>query len=141
MKLAILAFLYCEEFVRNPTVVFVCLIWLDQRFYIVGSGEFCLIWTRTMSLRFREGNKVALMRGTEGDSESVLLAEYTKTDLYNAADERVRVHSHLRFIRHEILRERFSQCNHEKWLHNPILNFSVQAKVDQIASVNVPTTI
>ena len=43
-----------------------------------------------MSLRFREGNKVALMRGTEGDSESVLLAEYTKTDLYSAADERVK---------------------------------------------------
>ena len=81
------------------------------------------------------------MRGTEGDSESVLLAEYTKTDLYNAADERVKVHSHLKFIRHEILRERFSQCNHEKWLQNPILNFSVQAKVDQIASVNAPTTI
>ena len=92
-----------------------------------------------MSLRFREGNKVALMRGTEGDSESVLLAEYTKTDLYNPADERVRVHSHLRFIRHEILRECFSQCIHEKLVHNPLLNFSVQAKVDQIASVNVPT--
>ena len=44
-----------------------------------------------MSLRFRGGNKVALIRGTEGDSESVLLAEYTKTDLYNAADERVKL--------------------------------------------------
>ena len=29
---------------------------------------------------------------------------------------------------------------HKKWVHNPLLNFSVHTKVDQIASVNVPTT-
>ena len=42
-----------------------------------------------MSLRFRAGNKVALLRGSEGHTEAVLLAEYTQTDLYNPADEKV----------------------------------------------------
>ena len=44
-----------------------------------------------MSLRFRAGNKVALLRGTEGHSETILLAEYTKTNLYNTTDEKVHV--------------------------------------------------
>ena len=43
-----------------------------------------------------------------------------------------RVHSHLRFIRHELLLEPFSP-------HNPFLNFSVHAKVDQISNVTVST--
>ena len=42
----------------------------------------------------------------------------------------------LRFIRCELLHGLFRQCNHEKWLHNPLLNFSLHAKVDQIASVS-----
>ena len=46
-----------------------------------------------------------------------------------------RVHSHLRFIR----REFFSPLDRKKRVHNTLLNFSVQAKVDQIASVNAPT--
>ena len=28
---------------------------------------------------------------------------------------------------------------YEKWVHNPLLNFSVHVKIDQIASVNMPT--
>ena len=39
-------------------------------------------------------------------------------------------------VRHKLMRELFSQCNHKKWAHNVSLNFSVVAKVDQIASVN-----
>ena len=34
------------------------------------------------------------------------------------------------FIRRELLRERFSPLNHETSVHNPLLNFSVDAKVD-----------
>ena len=36
-----------------------------------------------------------------------------------------KVHSHLWFIRRELLRKLFSPLNREKWLHNPLLNFSV----------------
>ena len=49
------------------------------------------------------------------------------------------IYSHLRFARHELLHELFSPCNHKKWVHNPLLNFSIHVKVDQIASVNMPT--
>ena len=45
----------------------------------------------------------------------------------------------LRFIRHEVLHELFIPRNREKWAHNPLLNFSIHVKVDQIANVNVPT--
>ena len=50
----------------------------------------------------------------------------------------LRVHSQLRFTRHELLREFFSRCDREKWIHNPLFDLSVQANVDQIVSVNVP---
>ena len=50
----------------------------------------------------------------------------------------VKVHSHVRFIRRKLLRKLSSPCNCTKWVHNPLLIFSVHAKVDQIASVNVP---
>ena len=40
------------------------------------------------------------------------------------------------FIRRELLCELFSPCNQQKWVQDPLLNLSVQAKVDQIASVN-----
>ena len=50
-----------------------------------------------------------------------------------------RVHSHQRFIRRKLSHVLFSPCNHEKWVNNPLLNFSIQAEVDQIASVNPPT--
>ena len=46
--------------------------------------------------------------------------------------------SHLRFIRHEVLRKLFSSHNREKCLHKSLLNFSDDAKVDQIPSVNAP---
>ena len=51
----------------------------------------------------------------------------------------IRVHSHLRFIRRELLHELFSPRNHEKLVHNPLLNFSVNVKVDQIVILNAPT--
>ena len=51
-----------------------------------------------------------------------------------AENDALRVHSHLRFIWHEL----FSPHNHEKWVHNPILNFSVHSKVGQLVSVNAP---
>ena len=35
--------------------------------------------------------------------------------------------------------ELFSLHNAKKWVHNPLLNLSVDAKFDQIASVNAPT--
>ena len=41
------------------------------------------------------------------------------------------------FFRRELFRELFSQCHRKKWVHNPLLNFSVHAIVDQIAGVNV----
>ena len=50
----------------------------------------------------------------------------------------VKVHSKLRFVRHGLLRELFSPHNHNKWVHNPLLNFSVHAKVDKITSVDAP---
>ena len=50
---------------------------------------------------------------------------------------------HKRFIRRELLRERFSQCNmqcnHEKWVHNPFLKYSVHAIVHTIECENAPT--
>ena len=54
----------------------------------------------------------------------------------------LRVHSHLRFIGRELLREGFCQCDCEKWIHNPLLNLSVQENVDQrVASVDVPNLL
>ena len=41
--------------------------------------------------------------------------------------------------RGELLRELFIPHNCEKWVHNPVSKFSVQAKVDQMSSVNAPT--
>ena len=76
-----------------------------------------------LHIRRRPDNKYAL--GKEKDNEMV-------TDLW------LMVHSHLKFIRHELLRELFSPHNHEKWMHNSSLNFSVHKKVDQKASVNAP---
>ena len=48
------------------------------------------------------------------------------------------VHSHLQFIKRELLRELFSPRNRDKWVQNSLLNFSVRAKVDQIASMIAP---
>ena len=42
------------------------------------------------------------------------------------------------FLRRELLREFFSPRNHKNWVHNPLLNFSVHAIVDQITGVNAP---
>ena len=53
-------------------------------------------------------------------------------------DRRVRLNSPLRFFRRELLRELFSPHNHKKWVHDPLLNFSVHPIVDQIADVNAP---
>ena len=50
----------------------------------------------------------------------------------------VRIHSQLPFIRRELLCQHFSPRNGEKWIHNLVLNFSFNTKVDQIASMNVP---
>ena len=50
----------------------------------------------------------------------------------------LRLNSHLRFFRRELLRELFSPRNRKKWVDNPLLNFSVHTIVDQIAGVNVP---
>ena len=44
-----------------------------------------------------------------------------------------RVHSDLRFIRCKLLSELFSPGNGENLVHNPLLNFLVDGKVDQIA--------
>ena len=49
------------------------------------------------------------------------------------------VHSHLRFIRCELLCDLFSPCSYKKMGTQPIVELSVHAIVDQIASVNVPT--
>ena len=51
----------------------------------------------------------------------------------------LRVHSHPQFFSRELLREIVRLCNCEKWVHNPLLSFTVHAKVDQIASINGPT--
>ena len=48
------------------------------------------------------------------------------------------VHSHLQFIRRELLHKLFSPCNRKKWVHNPLLNFSFNAIVDEISGVNAP---
>ena len=50
----------------------------------------------------------------------------------------LRVHSHLKFIRRDLLPELFSPYNRKMGAH-PLLNFSVQANIDQTVSVNVPT--
>ena len=49
-----------------------------------------------------------------------------------------RLNSQLRFFRRELLREPFSPHNHKKWVHNPLLNFSVHTIVGQIAGLNAP---
>ena len=51
----------------------------------------------------------------------------------------VKVHSHLRFIKHELLREFFSPGNSEKWVNSPLLNFSVQEILHAITDVTVST--
>ena len=51
----------------------------------------------------------------------------------------LKVHSRLRFIRRDLLRGLFSPHNYKKLVHNPLLNFSVHAKVYEKANVNVPT--
>ena len=51
---------------------------------------------------------------------------------------RFRLNSHLRFFRRELLCELFSPRNRKKWVHNPLLNFSVHAIVEKIAGVNAP---
>ena len=55
--------------------------------------------------------------------------------IYYAIAITKRLHLHLQFISRELLRELFSPRNHEKWVHSPLLNFSVRAKFYQIASV------
>ena len=50
----------------------------------------------------------------------------------------IRLNSHLRFFRRELLHELFSPRNHKKWVHNPLLNFSVHPIVEKIAGVNAP---
>ena len=57
---------------------------------------------------------------------------------YHIWKNSLRLNSHLRFFRRELLRELFSPRNRKKWVDNPLLNFSVHAIVDQIAGVNVP---
>ena len=52
----------------------------------------------------------------------------------------LKVHSHLRFIRRELLCKLFSPRNRKTWVPNPLLNFSVYAKVDQITSLNAFTS-
>ena len=42
-------------------------------------------------------------------------------------------------MRCELLYELFSPNYHEKWVHKPLLNFSVHTKVDQIGNVNALT--
>ena len=63
----------------------------------------------------------------------LLLEDYGKIPIHC-----VRLNSHLWFFRRELLRELFSPCNSKKWVHNPLLNFSVHTIVDQIAGVNAP---
>ena len=50
-----------------------------------------------------------------------------------------RVLSHLRFTRRELLDEIFRPHNRKRGDTTHLLNFSVHAKVDQIALVNMPT--
>ena len=62
-----------------------------------------------------------------------------KKSVYLHGLESLMVHSHLQFIRHELLCELFSPSNRKKLVYNPLFNFSVHTKVDQISSVNVST--
>ena len=48
----------------------------------------------------------------------------------------LKVHLHLWFTRRELLRKPFTN----KWVRNPLLNFSAHTKVYLIASVNAPTS-
>ena len=45
------------------------------------------------------------------------------------------VHSHLPFIRRELLHD-ISVHTIAKWVHNPLLNYSVHAKVEKISGLN-----
>ena len=57
--------------------------------FVLGSGEFVLAWPNVMSLRFKDNQYVALMRSNEGNSDSVVLAEYSRTDLYKTDETKV----------------------------------------------------
>ena len=59
--------------------------------------------------------------------------------LYNFTYCVLRVHSHLRRVKCELLHELFSPRNREKWVHNPSLNSSAHAKANQTANANAPT--
>ena len=50
---------------------------------------------------------------------------------------RLRLNSHLQPFR-QSLRELLSPRDCKKWVHNPLLNFSVHAIVDQMVGVNAP---
>ena len=54
-------------------------------------------------------------------------------------DKVLKVDSHLQFIRNELLSELFSPNSCKNGYTTQLLNFSVHAKVDQIASANAPT--
>ena len=56
--------------------------------------------------------------------------------IHNFAGVKFKVHSYLLVIMRELLCELFSPHNHEKWVHNQLLNFSVYAKVDQTVNMN-----
>ena len=66
----------------------------------------------------------------------------TSAYLHHTTDDQwtpcLRLNSHLRFFSRELLCELFSAGNRKKWVHNPLLNFSVHTIVDQIAAVNAP---
>ena len=63
------------------------------------------------------------MRGTEGDSESVLLAEYTKTDLYTAADEKVTPIAYFGHL--ELLRRSFDK---QGWVILSVYSLTAKAR-------------
>ena len=90
------------------------------------------------SLRVRRGG--ASRRGAVVILEPQRELHYTGCDRLISPKtlHHLRVHSHLRFIRRELLPKLVSPRNHEKCVHNSLLNFSVHAKVDQITSVNAP---
>ena len=104
-----------------------------------GVCSFCLFVCKFLSAL------IAFLIGLQLKCENLLSEKqpkFTKTStpqVNTQYRDRVRVQSHLRFIKHELLHELFSPCNHKKMSTEPIIGLLIPTKVDQIAVANAHT--
>ena len=89
------------------------------------------VWTGRL-IRVLHVNFFVSILGTKGSLFHLHLDSHTNSGNSHSLSAKrsaccryVRVHSHLRFITRDLLRQLFSSRNCKKWVRNPLLNFSV----------------